>query len=105
MSARSWVVVLAFGDAPKEQGISFPQKTQVGPDHATFAMSFASSFETIMLIPNFHLTRISVMLSSLLKIIEQRTGMPVPEMKGSMEICRSEVAPIDAAVSPEFLAQ
>jgi hypothetical protein len=45
------------------------------------------------------------MLSTLLKIIAQRTGTPVPEMKESMVKCRLVVAPIGAAVLLEVLAQ
>jgi len=57
---------------------------------------------TFISIPNFQFTGISLILSSLLKIIVHKTGMPVPEMKGRMVKCRSVVAPVGAVASPLF---
>jgi len=96
-----WMLCLLLEKCHRSKGF-FPQKTQIGPPNATLLMLSAFLMLTFISIPNFQFTGISLILSSLLKIIVHKTGMPVPEMKGRMVKCRSVVAPVGAVASPLF---
>jgi hypothetical protein len=54
------------------------------------------------LLNNFQITGISLISSSFLKIMAQRTGTPVPEMNCRTVKCSFAVALVGAVVLPEF---